>query len=69
MPLEMGGGGGTLALWDMKFGTGILFYKRMVEKKFKIAAIGMMTSLIMSISLENLGEKWLKYVFFLKITL
>ena len=55
--------------------------KKMIEKIFKIAAIGMMTSLIMSIFLEKLFEKcyfdvsmyWCKYVlmkcFFLKLTL
>ena len=36
----------------------------MVEKIFKIAAIGMMASLIMSHFLKNLCEKWLEYVFF-----
>ena len=53
--------------FDMKFGTVILCYvtKKKVEKNFKIAAIGMMTSLIVSIFLEKLCEKWLKYVFFL----
>ena len=53
--------------FDMKFGTVILCYvtKKMVEKNFKIAAIGMMTSIIVSIFLEKLCEKWLKYVFFL----
>ena len=41
-----------------------MLQKKMVEKIFKIAAIGMMTSLIVSIFLEKLCEKWLKYVFF-----
>ena len=35
----------------------------MVEKNFKIAVIGMMTSLIMSHFFKNLCEKWLEYVF------
>ena len=60
----------------MKFDTVILcnvkkyfvIFKKTVKKKFKIAAIGMMTSLIMSIFLKNYAKK-AKIHFFLKLTL
>ena len=57
----------------MKFGTVILCNvtkkkKKNGKKEFQIAAIELMASLIMSIFLKKLCEKWVN-CFFLKLTL